>query len=81
MRASLLSLVALAVGVVNIYTAVTDRAVTPDLVGLTVEEAQALVKRNGLNWQQNDVNHDKIPSGTVIAQTPEAESCQSAIAA
>ena len=65
--------IALVVGVVSIYQAVTDRAVTPDLVGLSVDEAQTLVKRSGLNWQQNEVNHDKIPAGTVISQTPEAE--------
>ena len=26
-----------------------------------------------LNWQQNGVYHDKVPSGQVISQTPEAE--------
>lgn len=68
-----LVLIALVFGVISIYQTVTDSAVAPDLVGLTVEDAQSQVKRAGLNWQQIDVNHDKIPAGTVIAQTPEAE--------
>jgi hypothetical protein len=38
-----------------------------------VEEAMALVKRAGLNWQQINVNHDVIAAGTVISQTPEAD--------
>ena len=66
-------LIALVLGVVAVYQGVTGSAVAPDLVGLTREEAQVLVKRAGLNWQQNEVNHDKMPSGTVISQTPEAE--------
>jgi serine/threonine protein kinase len=60
-------------GSLAIYRAVTNSALAPDLVGLTVEDAQALVKRAGLNWQQTDVNHDKIPKGTVIEQTPRAD--------
>lgn len=64
---------ALAIGVVSIVQNVTDSAVAPDLVGLTVSEAQALVKRVGLNWQQNEVYHDQASAGTVIAQTPEAD--------
>lgn len=60
-------------GSVSIYRTVTDSAVAPDLVGLTVQEAQSTVKRAGLNWQQIDVNHDKVAEGTVISQTPEAE--------
>ena len=66
-------LLALSIGVVSIYQSVTDSAVAPDLVGLSVEEAQMMVKREGLNWQQTEIYHDKIPSGTVISQTPEAE--------
>ncbi len=60
-------------GSLAIYRAVTNSALAPDLVGLSVEDAQALVKRAGLNWQQTDVNHDKIPKGTVIEQTPRAD--------
>ncbi len=55
------------------YRSITDSAVAPDLVGLSVTDAQALVKRAGLNWQQTEVNHDKIAAGTVIAQTPQAD--------
>ena len=66
-------LLALSIGVVSIYQSVTGSAVAPDLVGLSVEEAQSLVRRQGLNWQQNGVYHDKVPSGQVISQTPEAE--------
>ena len=62
------------IGVASIYQAVTGSAVAPDLVGLTVTEAQTLVKREGLNWQQTEVNHDKIAAGIVISQTPEADS-------
>lgn len=65
--------VALVLGVVSIYQNVTGSATAPDLVGLSVEEAQLLVHKAGLKWQQTTVNHDKIPAGTVIAQTPEAE--------
>ncbi len=65
---------ALVIGVVSIVRNVTDSAIAPDLVGLTVTEAQALVKREGLNWQQNEVYHDQAPAGTVISQTPEADS-------
>jgi serine/threonine-protein kinase len=64
---------ALAIGVVSIVQSVTDRAVAPDLVGLTVIEAQAMVKREGLNWQQTEVFHNQAPTGTVVAQTPEAD--------
>ena len=65
---------ALIIGVISIVRNVTDSAIAPDLVGLTVTEAQALVKREGLNWQQTEVYHDQAPAGTVISQTPEADS-------
>ncbi|MCE5344171.1 MAG: PASTA domain-containing protein, partial [Eubacteriales bacterium] len=68
-----LVLIGLIFGSIAIYRAVTDSAIAPDLVGLAVEDAQALVKRAGLNWQQTEVNHDKIPKGTVIGQTPQAD--------
>ena len=63
----------LVAGSISIYHSVTGSAVAPDLVGLTVEEAQALVKRAGLNWQQTEINHDKIAKDTIISQTPEAD--------
>ncbi len=65
---------ALTVGVVSIYQTVSGSAVAPDLVGLPASDAQTLVRRAGLNWQQTEVNHDKLPAGTVISQTPEADS-------
>ncbi|HPS81929.1 MAG TPA: Stk1 family PASTA domain-containing Ser/Thr kinase, partial [Candidatus Limiplasma sp.] len=65
--------VALVFGVITIYQSVTGSATAPDLVGLTVDDAKALVKREGLNWQQTEINHDKAPAGTVISQTPEAD--------
>ncbi|MDD3212407.1 MAG: PASTA domain-containing protein, partial [Eubacteriales bacterium] len=58
---------------ITIYHSVTDSAVAPDLVGLTVEEAQTLVKREGLNLQKTEINHDKAPEGTVISQTPQSD--------
>lgn len=64
---------ALVVGVVSIYQSVTDSAVAPDLVGLAADDAKALVKRAGLNWQQTDIYHDKLPSGTVVSQIPEPD--------
>ena len=65
---------ALVIGVVSIVHNVAESATAPDLVGLTVTDAQALVKREGLNWQQTEVFHDKVPAGTVISQTPDADS-------
>ena len=70
----ILVFVALVVGVVSVYQSITARAVAPDLVGLTLEEAQSQVRRAGLKWQQNTVNHDLIPAGSVISQTPDADS-------
>lgn len=64
----------LVVGVVSVYRSVTDSAVVPELIGLDIAEAQSLVKRAGLKWQQTAVNHDKIAADTVISQTPEADS-------
>ena len=36
-------------------------------------DAQTLARREGLNWQQTDINHDSIPAGTVISQIPEPD--------
>ena len=74
MVTGMLVFLGLVFGVVGIYQSVTDSAVAPDLVGLTTTEAQTLVRREGLNWQQIDVNHDKVPAGSVIAQIPEPDS-------
>lgn len=72
MVASVLALLVL--GVVKIYQQVVSSTVAPEVEGLVMEEAQALARRSGLNWQQNDINHDTIPAGTVISQIPEADS-------
>ncbi len=63
----------LTLGVLQIYTQVTTSAEAPELAGLTVEEAQTLTRRAGLNWQQTAINHDTTPAGMVISQIPEAE--------
>lgn len=64
----------LTLGIVQIYNQVTNSAIAPDVVGMTAEEGQALAKRQGLNWQQTDMNHDTLPAGIVITQIPEADS-------
>lgn len=66
-------LAALAFGVVQVYTRVSRSAIAPDVVGLSVGDAQTLARREGLNWQQTDINHDNIPAGTVISQIPEPD--------
>jgi beta-lactam-binding protein with PASTA domain len=66
-------LAVLTLGVIQIYNQVTSSAAAPELIGLSGEEAQALVRRAGLNWQQMEVNHDTIPADTVISQIPEPE--------
>lgn len=66
-------LAALAFGVVQVYTRVSRSAIAPDVVGLSVGDAQTMARREGLNWQQTDINHDTIPAGTVISQIPEPD--------
>lgn len=63
----------LVLGVINVYERVTRSAIAPDVEGLTVEEAMALTRRVGLNWQQTETNHDSVPAGVVISQIPEAD--------
>ena len=58
---------------VQVYTRVSRSAIAPDVVGLSVGDAQTLARREGLNWQQTDINHDTIPAGTVISQIPEPD--------
>ncbi|MCI6377252.1 MAG: Stk1 family PASTA domain-containing Ser/Thr kinase [Clostridiales bacterium] len=62
----------LTLGVIQVYTRVSRSAIAPDVVGLSVGDAQAMARREGLNWQQTDINHDSLPAGTVISQIPEA---------
>ncbi len=58
-------------GVIRIYTQVSQSALAPDVIGLTVQDAQAMARREGLQWNQTDIYHDTIPAGTVISQIPE----------
>jgi len=60
-------------GAIRIYTQVSQSALAPDVIGLTVEDAQALAQRQGLLWQQTDIYHDTLPAGTVISQIPEED--------
>lgn len=74
-------MVILAVGVIALLTGgtiavinvITRSVLAPDVVGLTLEDAQATARREGLNWQQTPVNHDTLPAGVVISQMPEAD--------
>ena len=59
-------------GIISVVQQVSQSAMAPDVVGMTVEDAQELAEREGLNWQQTDVNHDTLPAGTVISQIPES---------
>jgi len=63
----------LALGILQIYTQVTNSATSPELVGLSIDEAQNLVRRARLNWQQAELHHATIPEGFVIAQIPEPD--------
>jgi len=60
----------LTVGVIRIYTQVSQSALAPAVVGLTVEDARAMVQRQGLNLQETDIYHDSIPAGQIISQMP-----------
>lgn len=63
----------LVLGVINVYNQIANSAIAPDIVGLNVTDAMALARREGLNWQQTDINHESLPEGTVISQIPEAD--------
>ena len=63
----------LVLGVMRIYTQVVSSAVAPDVRGVPMEEAENVIRREGLNWQRRDVNHDTIALGVVISQIPEAD--------
>ncbi len=63
----------LTLGILQIYNQVTNSAVTPELTGLSMDEAHSLLKRAGLNWQQTEINHDTIPAGVVISQLPDPD--------
>lgn len=63
----------LVTGVIRIYTQVSQAALAPNVIGLTVEDGRALAQRQGLNWQETDIYHDSIPAGQVISQIPEED--------
>ena len=64
----------LVIGTISIYNSVVSSAIAPDIVGLTVEEAQLAADRVELQLDlSNEVNHDTIAANTIIAQTPEAD--------
>lgn len=63
----------LTLGIIGVYEHVSRSAIAPDVVGLSVGDAQAMARREGLNWQQTDISHDTVPAGTVISQIPEAD--------
>jgi len=60
-------------GVIRIYTQVSQSALAPNVIGLTVEDGRALAQREGLIWQETDIYHDLIPAGQVISQIPEED--------
>jgi len=60
-------------GVIRIYTQVSQSALAPNVIGLTVEDGRALAQREGLIWQETDIYHDLIPAGQIISQIPEED--------
>ena len=70
---SALALGLLTVGVIRIVEEAGNTALAPDVIGMTVEDAMAMARREGLEWRQTDMNHDTIAAGLVISQIPEAD--------
>jgi len=64
---------ALILGVTFLLIRLPNIATSPELVGLSVDEAQNLVRRARLNWQQSEIYHATIPEGYVVAQIPEPD--------
>ncbi|NCB04705.1 MAG: Stk1 family PASTA domain-containing Ser/Thr kinase [Clostridia bacterium] len=62
----------LVLGIRQIYSQVANRAVAPELVGLTLSDAQALARREGLNLQVTEVSDSQM-KGTVLTQIPEVD--------
>ncbi|MBQ7867971.1 MAG: Stk1 family PASTA domain-containing Ser/Thr kinase [Clostridia bacterium] len=60
-------------GIIEILNQASRSVLAPDVVGFDAEDAQALARREGLNWQQTEINHETIASGVVISQIPEAD--------
>jgi len=63
----------LILGITLILLRLPNIATSPELVGLSVDEAQNLVRRARLNWQQSEIHHATIPEGFVVAQIPEPD--------
>lgn len=60
-------------GTIAVYNAVVSSASVPDIVGMSLDEAELAVNRAGLLLEVTEVNHDSIAANTIIAQTPEAD--------
>lgn len=63
----------LTLGVIGVVRQVSQSAIAPDVVGMTAEDGQALAKREGLNWQQTEINHDTQTAGTILSQIPDPD--------
>ena len=70
---SCLVIVGLVFGTLAVYDSVVNSATAPDIVGMTLEEAQLAVARVDLQLEITEVNHDTITANTIIVQTPEAD--------
>lgn len=60
-------------GTIAIYQSIANSATAPDIVGLSLDEAELAVGRADLLLEVTEVNHDTIAANTVIAQTPDAD--------
>jgi eukaryotic-like serine/threonine-protein kinase len=64
----------LTLGSIAIYNSVINSTVAPDIVGLTVQDAQTAAKRADILLEtSNQINHDTVPANVVIDQTPVAD--------
>ncbi len=63
----------LTMGVIRIYKQVSQSALAPNVIGLTIEDGRLLAQRQGLNWQETPIYHETIPAGQVISQIPEED--------
>lgn len=66
-------LAGLTFGTIAIYQSIVNSAIAPDIVGMSVEEAELAVGRADLQLDITQVNHDSIPANTIIDQTPDAD--------
>lgn len=60
-------------GVISVVDHVSRSAIAPDVVGLSASEGEKLARREGLSWQQANINHDSLPAGLIISQMPEPD--------